>query len=462
MTKNHTQTAASDIAAVLHPYTNLDQHQKSGPLVITHGDGIYVEDDQGRRYLEAMSGLWSASLVFSEQRLVDAATRQLQRLPYYQIFGGRSNEPAIELAERLISLTAEFGFDKVLFANSGSEANDQAVKLVWYYFNAIGQPEKKKIIARVRGYHGVTVMSGSLTGLPTNHADFDLPVDRVLRTDSPSFYHYGLPGETESQFVDRIIGNLETLIEREGANTIGALIAEPLQGSGGVLIPPTGYWPRLQAVLHRHGILLIDDEVICGFGRTGELFGAQTFGIRPDIMTVAKALSGSYQPISATLVSKQVFEGIEAGSRRNGIFAHGVTYAGHPVCAAVAVEALNIYHDRDIVGHVQHVASHFQQRLKSLADHPLVGEVRGVGLIGAIEIAQDKTSRKAFDASTGIPMRVQTAGVELGLMVRAIRDVVAICPPLIITDLQIDELFDKLGLALDVALADARKAGLVA
>ena len=368
MSNSHDSNAARDIASLMHPYTNLDTYPETGPVVMTRGSGVYVEDDQGRRYLEGMSGLWSASLGFSEQRLIDAATRQMQLLPYYQIFGGRSTEPAIELADRLLAMTRPFGYDKVLFANSGSEANDQAVKLIWYYFNALGKPAKKKLIARVRGYHGVTVMAGSLTGIPTNHADFDLPVDRVLRTDCPSFYHYGEPGESEAAFVDRIIGHLEALIEREGPDTIAAFFAEPVQGSGGVIVPAAGYFEKLQAVLRKHQILLVADEVICGFGRTGQMFGAQTFGMRPDIMTVAKAMSGSYLPISGTLMTKAIYDGVVAGSRKHGVFAHGVTYAGHPVCSAVANEALKIYEERDIVGHVQRVAPHFLGRLHALSE----------------------------------------------------------------------------------------------
>ena len=452
-TPNH---AARDVSSVLHPYTNLETHPATGPVVISRGDGIHVIDDQGRRYIEGMSGLWCTSLGFSEQRLVDAATKQLQTLPYYQLFNGRSTEPAIELADRLLALAAPLGMDKALFANSGSEANDQAIKLVWYYFNALGMPNKKKIIARVRGYHGVTVMAASLTGLPANHADFDLPVDRVLRTDCPSHYHHGLPGESEAAFVDRIIGNLKALIAQEGADTIAAFIAEPVQGAGGVIVPPAGYFARLQAVLQRHGILLIDDEVICGFARTSQMFGAQTYGMQPDIMTVAKAMSSAYQPISATLVSKKVFDTVASGSRKHGMFAHGVTYAGHPVCAAVANETLKIYTERNLVGRVQELAPQFLGRLHALADHPLVGQARGVGLVGALELVQDKASRQPFDPALGMVAKVQNAAMAQGLIIRGLRDAVAMCPPLIITPAQIDEMFDKLTAALDSVAAQHR------
>jgi 4-aminobutyrate--pyruvate transaminase len=459
MTRSHDDNVREDIRNLLHPYTPLDRIAVTGPMVIRRGDGIYVEDDQGRRFLEGMSGLWCTALGFSEQRLVDAAIRQMRDLPYYQIFAGRSNEPSIELSERLLEMTRHLGMDKALFANSGSEANDAAVKVIWYYFNAIGKPQKKKLIARERGYHGVTVMAASLTGIPGNHADFDLPIGRVLRTGCPSLYHSGKPGETEAQLVDRLMADLEALIEREGADTIAAFFAEPVQGAGGVIVPPDSYFPRLQAVLGKHDILLVADEVICGFGRTGRWFGCDTYGIRPDIMTVAKALSSSYMPISATLLSKRIYEGVVEGSKRNGAFAHGVTYAGHPVAAAVAVEALKLYEERDILSQVRAVAPRFLARLHALDDHPMVTGTRGVGLIGAIELVQDKASRKPFDPASGVQNRLGEAVLEEGLITRTLRDTVALCPPLIITEAQIDELFDKLERALQTTHAFARNQG---
>jgi 4-aminobutyrate--pyruvate transaminase len=456
MTRTHDDNVRQDVQNLIHPYTPLDKFGQAGPMVIKRGDGVYVEDDMGRRYLEGMSGLWCTALGFSEQRLVEAAIRQMRELPYYQIFGGRSNEPSIELSDRLLAMTHHLGMDKALFANSGSEANDQAVKLIWYYFNTVGKPAKKKLIARERGYHGVTVMAASLTGIPGNHADFDLPVARVLRTGCPSLYHSSVPGETEAEMVDRLVADLEALIAREGADTIAAFFAEPVQGAGGVIVPPAGYFQKIQAVLKKHDILMVADEVITGFGRTGNMFGCDTYGIRPDIMTVAKALSSSYMPISATLVSQRIYEGLVEGSRRNGAFSHGVTYAGHPVAAAVAVEALKIYEERDIVGHVRRIAPHFLARLHALDDHPLVSSTRGVGLIGAIEIVQDKASRKPFDAASGVLAFLGTAVLSEGLITRALRDTMAVCPPLIITDTQIDELFDKLERALDATLTHVR------
>lgn len=451
MTRSHDDNVREDVRNLIHPYTALQTLPESGPLVIRRGDGVYVEDDQGRRYLEGVAGLWCTALGFSEQRLVDAAIRQMRELPYYQLFAGRANEPSIELSERLLGLTRHLGMERALYANSGSEANDQAVKLIWYYFNATGRPQKKKLIARERGYHGVTVMAASLTGIPDVHKDFDLPIGRVLRTGCPSPYHTTRDGETDDRMVDRLMADLEALIEREGADTIAAFFAEPVQGAGGVIVPPASYFPKLQAILRRHDILLVADEVITGFGRTGNLFGCDTFGIRPDLMTVAKALSSAYLPISATLVSGRIYEGVLEGSRRNGAFAHGVTYAGHPVAAAVAVEALKLYEERDIVGHVRRVSPRFLGRMQSLAAHPLVGHHRGIGLIGALELVADRSTRATPDAAA----QAYLANVLLaeGVIARPIRGALAFSPPLIITEAQIDTMFDAVGRALDATAA---------
>jgi 4-aminobutyrate---pyruvate transaminase len=460
--------ASRDVATVIHPYTNLEQHKTVGPTVIARGEGVYVYDDSGKRYLEGMAGLWSTSLGFNEKRLVEAAVRQMEKLPTYHIFNGRSNEPMIELAEALLKIAPkgldkglDKGLGKVLFANSGSEANDQAAKIVWFYNNAIGRPRKKKIISRVRAYHGITVFSGSMTGLAPNHNDFDLPVGGVLRADCPSHYLFGLPGESERAFVDRLVGNLEQMIIREGPDTIAAFIAEPVNGAGGVIVPPCDYFPRVQEVLRRYDILFIADEVICGFGRTGNMFGCETFGIEPDIMTVAKALSSAYLPISATIISDGIAEAITAHSGKLGNFAHGFTYAGHPVSAAVAVETLKIYAERDILGHIGKVGPYLQEKLQALAAHPLVGEARGVGLIGAVHIVADKASRAPLPPAAGIGPVIQQSAMDRGVLIRAAPDAVYVCPPLIITSAEIDELIEALSAALDDGYAEAMRRGLV-
>jgi 4-aminobutyrate--pyruvate transaminase len=337
---------------------------------------------------------------------------------------------------------------KVFFANSGSEANDTAVKLVWYYHNAIGKPAKKKIIARRNAYHGVTVAAASLSGLMPNHRDFDLPIDRILHVDCPHHYRYAEPGETEEAFATRLADALERRILAEGPDTVGAFIAEPVMGAGGVLVPPATYFEKVQAVLRKYEVLLIADEVICGFCRTGEMFGSTTFGLRPDILTAAKALSSGYVPISAVMVSEQVHAAVAANSGKIGTFGHGFTYSGHPVTAAVALETLRIYEEEKVLAHVQSLAPQFQAGLRRYAGHPHVGEVRGVGLIGAIELAAEPATRTPFDPAMKAGARLAELALQEGLIVRAMGDAVAFCPPLIITPAQIDEMFERFDRAM--------------
>src|SRR5512144_1606211 len=379
-----TPAARRDLRYHLHPATNLRQLQTDGPLVITRGEGVYVFDDEGRRYLEGMAGLWCASLGFSERRLAEAAYRQMCELPFYHSFAGKVPAISTELAERLVAM-APPGMAKVLFANSGSEANDTAIKLAWYVNNALGRPQKKKIIARQRAYHGVTIASGSLTGLAFAHTDFDLPIARILHTDCPHYYRGALAGESEEAFAARLADNLEQLILREGPDTVAAFFAEPVMGAGGVIVPPATYFERIQPLLRKYDVLFVVDEVICGFGRTGNMFGSQTYSLTPDIMTLAKALTSGYLPMSANLVSNRLYDILVAQSDKLGIFGHGYTYSSHPVPAAVAIETLKICEEREIVGVVRRVGPRLQSAIRSLADHPLVGDARGVGLIGAIE-----------------------------------------------------------------------------
>lgn len=455
MNDQETSYRRQDIAHLVHPYSNLDTHASRGPTVITRGEGCYVYDEHGRRYLEGMSGLWCASLGFSEPRLVEAATRQLGVLPYYHLFNHRSHPPGIALAEALTAM-APAGLNHVLFGNSGSEANDAAVKLVWYYNNVLGRPRKKKIISRINAYHGVTVASGSLTGLKHVHMEFDLPIPGVLHADCPSLYHFGQPGETESDFAARLAHNLEELILKEGPDTVAAFIAEPINGSGGVLVPPAGYFERVQEILRKYDVLFIVDEVICGFGRTGNMFGSDTFQLKPDMMTVAKGLSAAYQPISGLMLTDAIHDAMKAASRKIGAFAHGLTYAAHPVAAAVALEALNIYRERDVVSHVRAMEPQFFGRLRELESHSMVGEVRGRGLLAAVEIAADRTTRRPFAAEAAMGAWIQARAMEYGVIVRAVANCIALCPPLIAERAQIDELVDGLKRALDDALQHAR------
>jgi 4-aminobutyrate--pyruvate transaminase len=444
--------ASRDIAYQLHPYTNLKKHESEGPLVITEGKGVYVYDENGKEYIEGLAGLWCTALGFGEERLVEAATQQLKKLPYYHVFNHKSHDPSVELAERLIALMP-VKMSKVFFNNSGSEANDTAVKMVWYYNNARGRPRKKKIIARMRGYHGVTVASASLTGLPANHRDFDLPIANVRHADCPHHYRYAKPGESEEDFATRLAESLDAQILREDPETVAAFIAEPVMGAGGVIVPPRTYFEKIQQVLKKYDVLLIADEVICGFGRTGNMFGTETFGLKPDIITMAKALSSAYLPISATIVSEELYQAFVAQSEKIGVFAHGYTYSAHPVCCAVAVETLKIYEERNILAHVRRVAPRFQEGVRRFAGHPLVGEVRGVGLLAGIELVKDKATKAPFDLKMGVGPTMAARAQESGLICRALMDTLALCPPLVITEKEIDEMLRRFGKALDETAA---------
>ena len=448
----------NDLEAWWLPFT-ANRAFKKNPRMISRAKDMHYITPDGKQILDAVAGLWCCNAGHNRQPIVEAIQQQAAELDFSPAFQF-GHPTAFALASRIAAM-APADLDHVFFSNSGSEAVDTALKIALAYWNVRGQGQKTRLIGRERGYHGVTVMAASLTGIPYNHTDFDLPIGRVLRTGCPSLYHSTHPGETEEQMVDRLVADLEALIAREGADTIAAFFAEPVQGAGGVIVPPAGYFPRIQAVLRKHDILFVADEVITGFGRTGSMFGCDTYGITPDIMTVAKALSSSYMPISATLVSKVIYDGLVKGSERNGAFSHGVTYAGHPVASAVAVEALKIYEETDIVGHVRRVSPVFQARLAALGSHPLVSNTRGIGLIGALEIAQDKALRKTFDPASGVVARLGAAVLEEGLITRALRDTMAVCPPLIITEAQIGELFDKLERALNTTLAFARERKLV-
>ena len=448
MTDRMNSAASRDIAYHVHGYTNLKKHEQSGPMIITSGSGIRVTDDNGKSYIEGLSGLWCTSLGFQEERLIEAATAAMKKLPYYHGFAHKTAEVTIDLAEKLISI-APVPMSKVLFANSGSEANDLAIKIIWYYNNALGRPEKKKIISRNRAYHGITVATGSLTGLPPIHGDFDLPIDRILHTDCPHYYRGAEDGETEEDFASRCAEKLEKMILDEGPDTVAAFFAEPVMGAGGVIVPPATYFQKIQAVLKKYDVLLLADEVICGFGRTGNMWGSQSLGMKPDMLTCAKALSSAYIPIAALMISEPIYQALVQQSKKFGLFGHGSTYAGHPVAAAVALETLTIYEERNIVDHVRTVGPRFQDGLRKFADHHLVGEVRGLGLVAAIELVRDKDTKAAFDAKQGVGLYFQARSEEEGLIIRPIGDTIAICPPLITVEDEIDEILGCLKRALD-------------
>ncbi|UUP19879.1 aspartate aminotransferase family protein [Nitratireductor thuwali] len=427
---------ARDVAYHLHSYTDARKHEEAGPLIMERGEGIHVYDNNGKRYIEGMAGLWSVALGFGEKRLADAAMRQMEKLPYYHTFTHKGHGPSAELAEKLVSM-APVPMSKAYFTNSGSEANDTAIKLIWYRSNALDQPQRKKIISRVKGYHGVTLAAASLTGLPNNHRSFDLPMDGVLHTTCPHYRTMKKDGESEADFASRCAADLEEMIVREGPETIAAFFAEPVMGAGGVIVPPQGYWEAVQPVLKKHGILFVADEVICGFGRTGRMFGTETFNLEPDIMTLSKQLSSSYMPISALLVNENVYGPVADESARIGVWGHGYTGSGHPVAAAVALENLKIIEERDLVAHVQAISPRFMERLNQLGAHGLAVEARGIGLIGAVEFAHE-----SLPNAGALGGRINKAMQERGLISRNMGDALAFCPPLIILEKQVDEMFD--------------------
>jgi 4-aminobutyrate--pyruvate transaminase len=448
-----------DIARVLHPYTNLKKHEQNGPLIITRGDGIRVIDEDGKSYIDGLAGLWCVSLGFSERRLVEAARRQLETLPYYHAFSHKSHEPSIDLADRILAMLP-VPMSKVFFNTSGSEANDSAVKMVWYYNNALGRHRKKKIISRVKGYHGVTIAAASLTGLPNNHRDFDLPIAQIRHADCPHHYRFAKPNESEEDFATRLAESLEAQIVREDPETVAAFIAEPVMGAGGVIVPPRGYFDKIQKILKKYDVLFIVDEVICGFGRTGNMFGIETFDLKPDIITLAKAMSSGYQPISATVISEDIYQALVTQSEKIGVFAHGFTYSAHPVACAVALETLKIYEERKILDHIHELTPVFQGRLHDLASHPLVGEARGIGLLGAIELVHDKASKAPFAATAGVGLLAADLAQREGLILRAMGDSLALCPPLVTTKAEVGEIFDLLERSLERIQSQIKERGL--
>ena len=453
--------AVRDIETLIHPYTNLAAMRETGPLVLERGQGVFVYDTEGRAYIEGMAGLWCTALGYGNEELAEAAAAQMRKLPFAHLFTAKSHDPAIELAERLKEI-APVPTSKVLFSSSGSEANDAQIKLIWYMNNALGRPQKKKIVSRIKAYHGVTLGAASLTGLPANHRDFDLPIAGILHTGCPHHYRFAESGESEQEFSRRLAAELEQLIVREGPETVAAFIAEPVMGAGGVIVPPEGYFPEMMKICRKYDLYMISDEVICGFGRLGSMFGCTALDFVPHSITLAKALTSAYLPLSAVTVPEAMYQAMLEESRKIGTFGHGFTYSGHPVAAAVAIKALEIYARERIDQQAARKAPQFQRRLSALGHHPLVGEARGLGLVGALELVADKSTRRQFDARLGVAPRAVRFAEEEGLIVRFLAgDVVSLCPPIIIAPTEIDELFDRLARALDRTLDWATRERLV-
>ena len=437
------------MSAVIYPTTNFKATEQ---MIVDRGEGVYIYDSEGKQYLEGMAGLWCTGLGYNNRELIDTISDQLSQLSFSHMFGGKAHQPGIDLADKLASMVPVQDA-RVFFGNSGSDANDTHIKLLRYYFNAIGKPEKRKIITRERAYHGVTVAAGSLTSLPANLAHFDAPLEAlgILRTDHPHYYRGGNAGETEVEFVERITSNLEQLILREGPETIAAFIAEPITGASGVIVPPAGYYEKVQAILERHDILFWADEVITGFGRTGKLFGCETMNIhQPAQMTFAKQLSSAYYPISAAVIRGDIYEAMVEPSAEVGVFGHGYTYSGHPVACAAGLKTLEIYERDGLYEHAARMGEYLQSRLAPLRDHERVGEVRGAGLLAAVELVEDKASRQP---NAAMAKRATQLCQDNGLIVRNVAGcALAMCPPLIISREQVDEMVDKLTMSIEQAV----------
>ncbi len=429
-----------------HPSTHLAAHARSETpsRVIEGGEGVYIVDRDGKRSLDAFAGLYCVNVGYGRRKIIDAIARQAERLCYYHAYVGHGSEPSIALAREIIARAPE-GMSRVYFGLSGSDANETNIKLVWYYNNVLGRPEKKKIISRWRGYHGSGVMTGSLTGLELFHKAFDLPRAPILHTEAPYYFRRADLARSETQFAQDCADRLAALIDAEGPETIAAFIGEPVLGTGGIVPPPEGYWEKIQAVLRKHDVLLIADEVITGFGRLGSMFGCEHYGIRPDLITIAKGLTSAYAPLSGVIVSERVWKVLEQGADRLGSLGHGWTYSAHPLCAAAGLANLELIDELDLVRNAREVGAHLKRGLEAaVGDHPMVGEVRGEGLLAAVECVEDRAERRFFDPAKKVGAQLAAALLERGVIGRAMPqgDILGFAPPLCLTRAEADTIVD--------------------
>ena len=445
-----------------HPFTALKDHEKHGPsVVIVKGDGVYTEDIEGRRYIDGMAGLWCVNVGYGRTEIADAMQQQAMNLSYCHAFTSTSSNIPALLAERIIT-NAPVPMSKIFFGNSGSDANDTQIKLIWYYNNTRGKPAKKKIIARRFGYHGVTIMTGGMTGFPGMHAGFDLPLQFIKHTTPPHRLWEGY-GLSDAEFTAKLIDDLERLILEEGPETVAGMILEPVMGAGGVIVPPAGYYEAITEVLERYDILLIADEVICGFGRLGKMFGCEALNIKPDLLTIAKGVTSGYFPLSGCLVSEKVWRTIVDGGEKYGVFGHGYTYSSHPIGAAAAMANLDIIDNEKLVTAAADRGKYMHKQLQAaFSDHPLVGEIRGFGLIGAIEFVARRNPPEAFDSKLGIAARIARAALANGVITRALptANTIAFSPPLIISEKEIDSMIKLTRDAVDMVQNELMREGI--
>jgi len=449
MSSNNPQTREWQALSSDHhlaPFSDFKQLKEKGPRIITHAKGVYLWDSEGNKILDGMAGLWCVAIGYGREELADAASKQMRELPYYNLFFQTAHPPALQLAKAISDIAPE-GMNHVFFTGSGSEGNDTVLRLVRHYWAIKGQPSKKVIISRVNGYHGSTVAGASLGGMTYMHEQGDLPIPGIVHIPQP--YWFGEGGDmTPDEFGVWAAEQLEKKILELGVDNVGAFIAEPIQGAGGVIVPPDTYWPKIKEILAKYDILFVADEVICGFGRTGEWFGSDFYDLKPDLMTIAKGLTSGYIPMGGVIVRDEVVRVLNEG----GDFNHGFTYSGHPVAAAVGLENIRILSEEKIVERVKsETAPYLQKRLRELSDHPLVGEVRGVGMLGAIELVKDKATRERY-VGKGAGMICRTFCFNNGLIMRAVGDTMIISPPLVITFAEIDELIEKARKCLDLTL----------
>jgi L-2,4-diaminobutyrate transaminase len=436
----------------LHPFTMLSDHQKNGPIVMVRGKGTKLTDHLGREYLDAFAGLWCVNIGYGREEIAEAVSKQILQLNYFHSFLAMANEPSIALAERLKRLMPQ-SLDRVFFGLSGSDANDTNIKIVWLYNNLRGQPKKKKLIARRSGYHGVTVATASLSGLPNLHGGFDVPldIDRFFHVTTPHHYRFAKEGMTELEFSSYLAEELEQTILREGPETVAAFVAEPVMGAGGVFVPPEGYFEAIVPVLRKYDVLLIADEVICGFGRLGKWSGSEAFHLQPDLMTMAKGLTSAYVPLSASMISREIWNVLESSPTP---FGHGYTYSAHPVAAAAAIANLDVFDRENLIDRAAEMGRILQSRLREeLLDHPLVGQIRGVGMVAGIELVADKQTKQSFDPKLAVQVMVYKEMMRRGVLVRPIPNTIAVSPPLVFTPSDIETLVGALKESLDATLS---------